>query len=176
MEVHAKLVDVVRNGFDFFTSIDRTQLGALGNIDHFGLRVVLKAPVDEARSDELRRQLAVGRLNLAQCSAGQELRSTALVHCNVRGLGAKDGVERLHARAQGNHIGARAIEHEIGFRWFAKVLFYQHFGFLCIDVVTIGVLVILIGRFYGLQNVGMNARMIVASETVHIIWWNWWMR
>ena len=70
------------------------ELGRLRDRDDPRLHVVLVADADDGAAHQLRRQLAVGGRQIDELAAGEALRRAALVHVDVRGLGADDGLER----------------------------------------------------------------------------------
>ena len=63
MQVHAERMDEVGDGADLLAGVGRAEFRTLGDIDGFGLRMVLEAPVGEVRLNELWGQFAIGRGN-----------------------------------------------------------------------------------------------------------------
>ena len=110
MQIHAERVDEVGDGADLLAGVGRAEFRALGDIDGFGLRMVLEAPVGEVRADELWRQLAIGRGNGHQRCTCHEGGRTALINSDVGSFSAEDAVERPHAGALRDHVGTGAVE------------------------------------------------------------------
>ena len=146
MQVHAVRVDEVGDGADLLAGIDRAKFRTLRDIDGFGLRMVLEAPVGEVRADELRRQLAVGRGDGHQRGAGHEGGRAALIDGYVGGFGAEDAVEGPHAGPLCDHVGAGAVENGEHLRRIAELLFENlpHTG--GVGVVAVGNLMVCVAR------------------------------
>ena len=112
---------------------------------------------------ELGRQLAVGGRQVDELAAGEALRRAALVHVDVRRLGADDGLERTHHRGQRRDVAAGAVEDR------ERVDVAEDLAHALLQrqgpvVVAVGGREAAVGRGDRRENGGVHARVVVARE------------
>ena len=129
--------------------------------------MVAHAEVLQPRTDQLRRQLPVGCRDRHQGAPRQASGRPALVHVDMRGLGAEDAIEGAGHRLQGHGVRPRAVEKEEGRGALAKHLPYLGGSRLRPRIVAIPYRVIVIRLDNRIHYPGMHAGIIVTRETSH---------
>src|SRR5665647_3023121 len=162
-------VGVLDDRSDLVDRVPRTELGALGDRDDLGLRPVLIAPTSRLQLDQLGSELALRRRHREQLEPADTLGRTALVDVDVRGLGADDGIPALGHRLQRDDVGAGPIEDRICHGVSTKMLPEDPLQMLGVDVGTVGNLVSAVGPHDGLQDLGVDARVVVAGDTFALL-------
>ena len=170
MQKHLVAVRQVGQRLDFLLRVERAQLRRLADADGLGLRMVLEAETVKARAHQVGRQLAVGRLHRQQAATHHPLRRPALVHVDMRRLGTH---HRLVASAHGvdaQHVGPRAVEHQVYPRLLTEGLLEQALQPPRIFVVAVSQRMVAVGLRQRLQHLGTHSRVVVASKSsFHII-------
>ena len=124
--------------------------------------------------DGLGRQLAVFGGDRNQLAARPRLRGATFVGLDVRPFGAQHRVMGLGERLQREHVGGRPVENGKHFRSGAEMLAECALGGARPRVVTVADDVAGVGSGDGLQDVRMDARVVVARETappveIHVV-------
>ena len=125
--------------------------------------MVLVADADERAAHELRRELAVGGRQVDELAAGEALRRAALVHVDVRGLGADDGLEGPQHGGQRGDVAAGAVEDREGLD-VAEELAHALLQRERPVVVAVGGREAVVGRGDRREHGGVHAGVVVARE------------
>ena len=116
VEVEAQTASVgpLREGRDLVDRVARAELGGLGDRHHLRLYVVLVADAGHRGLGQVGGELPVGRVDAEQLAPDGALGRAALVVVDVRARGADHRLEGPEQRQQPDHVGAGAVEGEIG--------------------------------------------------------------
>ncbi len=167
VDEHSALVGVVADRADLLGGVAGAELGALGDGDGERLGAVLVAPAPGLAVDQLGGELAVRGGDGEQLEAGHLLRGAALVHVDVGGLGGDDRAPAREQRLQRDHVGAGAVEDRVGLGALAEVAAEDVLEVGGVVVLAVGDLVAAVGQRDGGQDLGVDARVVVAGEAAH---------
>ncbi len=126
---------------------------------------MLVAPPPRLKVDQLGGELAQRGRDGQQLQAANPLGSSALVDVDVRGLGADDRIPSLCHRLQRDDVGAGPVEDRVCRGIATEVLLEDALQALGIDVGAVGHLVPTVGPGDGLEDFGVDARVVVAGES-----------
>ena len=149
--------------------IDRTQFRHLRDIDRLRLRMVANAKITQVRTDQLGRQLTIGRRDGHDRATRHPGRSATLIDIDMSRLRAQDTIERAGYRLQGHRVRSRTIKQEKRFGHLAKNNFQLTCRGLGPRIVAVANRMIIIRLDHRFQNPGVNAGVIVTRETSHLL-------
>ena len=114
---------------------------------------------------QLRSEFTVGSVDGEQAASHDTLWSAAFIDVHVGCLGTDHSLMRAHHSVDGHGVGAGAVKHKRHNRLFAKILLEQLLHTGAVFIVAVSQRVVDVGIGYSLQNLGTDARMVVASES-----------
>ena len=167
MQEHIVFVCQIGQGADFTGGIERAQFGRLRDRDHFGLGVVLEPESVQARTNQFRGQFSVRSIDRQQFAARERFRCSAFVDTDVCGPRTDNGVERSGERFERKQVRSRTVEYEINIRLSAKKSLQRFRRTGRNRIVAVGEIMVAVCSRDGREDLRMNARMVVASETAH---------
>jgi len=150
-------------------AVARPELGALADADDARLHGMLVTDPGDLRRGELRRELAVECRDGVQLRTGDPLWRTALVDVDVGLRGADDRLPGPAQRADRQHVGGAAVEHEVGLGLFAEVLAQERLGPRRPGVRPVRGGVALVGLGDRGEHLRVGAGVVVRCEALHAV-------
>ena len=169
MEIHIIRMEQVCDRPYLLNRIDRTQLRHLRDIDRLRLRMVANTKITQMRTDQLGSQLAIRCSDRHDRAAGHPGRSATLIDVDMRRLRAKNAIERTGYRLQGHRVRSRTIKQEKRLGHLTKNIFQLTGRGLGPRIVTVANRMVIICLDHRFHNPGVNAGVIVTSETSHLL-------
>ena len=127
--------------------------------------MMLKTEAMQTCLHQLRSEFPVGSVDSEQAASHDTLGSTAFIHVHVGCLSADHSLMRAHHSVDGHGVGAGAVEYKRHDSLFAEMFLEQLLHAGAIFIVAVSQRVVDVGIGYSLQNLGTDARMVVASES-----------
>ncbi len=164
VEQHPPSVGPRSDGRQLVRRVAGAELGGLGDGDHPGLHPVLVADAGGGRLQELGGQPAPGGGDADHLAPEEPFRGPALVDVDVGGVGGEDALERTEHRLEPDDVGAGAVEGDEGLRPVAEVPAEEAVGLPGDGVVAVGGGMAHVGGGDRLEDVGVDAGVVVAGE------------